>query len=153
MTDTAEYELVELRRQDKPDIAFEGRLLAFADNKDEAEANPRKSAARWTELSVYELRDGSWVAVSEAISDKPGEVDFGEAHVIGDQWIPTYHLGGTDFSYAEADKRREKVPDRERHRRAMDFFGWTWLAKKLAADAGWDVVERLDRDIAKTGEN
>lgn len=116
MTDTADWELVELRRENKPDVAFEGRLLAFADSKDEAEANPRKSAARWTELSVYELRDGSWVAVTEAISDKPGEVDF-----------------GTAIKLAAGDIRG-----------AMEFFGWTWLAKKLAVDAGWDVVRRMD---------
>lgn len=117
MTKEMDWELVELRRQDKPDVAFEGRMLAFADNKDEAEANPRKSAARWTELSVYELRDGSWAAVSEAISDKPGEVDFGQA----------IRLKAGDMTGA------------------MEFFGWTWLAKKLAAVAGWDMVERLDK--------
>jgi len=36
--------------------------------------------------------------------------------------------------------RRMKAPEEQ----AMDFFGWTWLAKALAAKAGWDVVEEIE---------
>jgi hypothetical protein len=32
-------------------------------------------------------------------------------------------------------------PDASREERTMRFFGWSWLAKKLAFQLGWDVVE------------
>ena len=109
------FEEVNILRKDAPDIVFSGKLIAYADNKEEQEQNAKRSSDRWTELAVYQLEGGDWVACALACSDKPGEVDFGDATII---------------------------PANDPHA-AMTFFEWTWLAKKLAHRAGWDVREQL----------
>lgn len=121
------FEEVNVLRKDKPDVVFKGKLIAEADSRQEAEASARKSSDRWTELAVYELQSGDWVAISIACSDKAGETDFGDALLIEIDDAP-----GVD-SLTVAEMRA----------RAMQFWGYTWLAKKLAEEAGWDVRERI----------
>lgn len=142
-----EFEEVNILRKDKPDLVFAGRLVAEIDSKPEAEANARKTGDRWTDLAVYELPSGDWVAVTIACSDKAGETDFGEAVVIRrasngivveavdqpDTPAPKDLRPVTDEADAEALSRRA----------AMEFWRWTWLAKKLADRAGWDVRDRI----------
>ncbi len=114
MTDT-DIETVEFAQKDAPDIVITGRLIADADSRDSGRGSKSQARERWTELHVYELASGDWVAVSIGMSDKGGESDVATAQTI---------LKGD-----VADMRNA----------AMSFFGWTWLAKMLAKEAGWDV--------------
>jgi hypothetical protein len=131
-----EFEEVTILRKDKPDLVFEGKLIAEVDSKAEAEANGRKSNDRWTELALYELRNGDWLAVSVACSDKAGESDFGEVKRILQVDESLLEMGDEGLTPI-------KVSEEQRRRQAMAFWNWTWLAKKLATEQGWEVRERL----------
>lgn len=138
------FEEVNILRKDAPDVVFKGKLVAEVSSRDASEASARRSSDRWTELAVYELESGDWVAVSVACSDKPGETDFGNVRVIP---VAGKGQSGADAAVSlHAEGALEIGPARtidDRRRDAMDFFGWTWLAKKLADEAGWDVRERI----------
>ncbi|HEX5183570.1 MAG TPA: hypothetical protein VFW19_10520 [Allosphingosinicella sp.] len=114
-----EFEDVEIARRDAPDVRFRGRLLASVSSKDETRQTERRKT-RWTELELWELESGAWVAASMACSDADGEIDFGS------------------IEHVPAD-----APEDERRRRAMGLWSYSWLAKALAAKLGWDVVETL----------
>ena len=127
-------ETIELARKDKPDVRFTGRLLAEVDSDTEGRDGGRTNKGRWTRLQLWELESGAWVAASIGCSDKPGEIDIGDV-----EKIPTHVV-------VDEGTQDERLPagDEERQRRVMEFFGWSWLAKKLAERMGWDVVETIE---------
>lgn len=108
-----EFEQVEIARKELADVRFNGRLLARIDSKGSIEGRDKQ---RWTELAVWELPSGKWVAASIGCSDKAHEIDIGDVEVI------------------------EKAETNVMRLLAMQFWGWTWLAKDLAEKAGWDVT-------------
>ncbi len=105
-------------RRDAADVVFDGRIIAtITGNKDDR---------GWKELSLFELSDTSWLAVTKDCTDGP-EMDSGEVLLI----------------QAERPSNMQI--------KAMTLWGWSWLAKDLAKNAGWDVRERIgrpDRTIA-----
>lgn len=113
-------EKVEIARKDAPDVRFEGNLLWEADSR-ESTRQDRREKTRWTRLAIWELAAGGWVVASVAVSEKPGEVTFGDVLALP-----------------------ASMPAAERQRAAMTFWGHSWLAKGLAAKAGWDVAEVLE---------
>lgn len=120
MSKSNNFELVELIRKDKPDVRFVGRLIASADSRRPNVPSPREGS-RWTECEVYETPAGKWVAVAIACSDRPGERDHTDTARLIEQDAPAVM-----------------------QRAVMEAFGWSWVAKKLASAAGWDVVEVLE---------
>jgi hypothetical protein len=122
------FETVTICRNGKPDVEIHGKLLASIDSREHTRQGEREKT-RWTELQFWELADGNWLAASVACSDRTGEIDYGEIHMI--------ERAGNDPDGAwirnEAQARLK----------AMDFWQWTWLAKELAEENGWDVVERI----------
>lgn len=133
---TDEFEDVEITRKDAPDVRFRGRLIAEADSKEETRQAGREKT-RWTRLEVWELESGDWIAASIGCSDKPGEIDVGDYRRIARASGATIDLGD-DLTVEPYDGGVDAM-----HRQAMEFFGWSWLAKALARNAGWDVVEQI----------
>lgn len=130
MVAETDFEEVEIARQDAPDVRFRGRLVAEVDSKDETREN-RKPKERWKRLELWELETGDWVAASIACSDREGEIDFADADGV----LIIREAGRlTNEGARGVDAMRKE---------AMEFFGWTWLAKALAERAGWDVVEEI----------
>jgi hypothetical protein len=122
-------ETVTLARKDKPDVRWTGRLLAEVDSDTESR-DGGGSKRRWTRLQLWELESGAWLAASIGCSDRDGEVDIGDVALIRSHH-PT--RGAPPVAPERgADERRKEV---------MEFFGWSWLAKKLAKQMGWEVVE------------
>jgi hypothetical protein len=115
------FETITLPRKDKSDVRWTGRRLAQVDSDTEARDGGR-TKGRWARLQLWELESGAWLAASIGCSDREGEIDIGDIKVI-----PAAAVSGTD--------PRGDV---------MDFFGWSWLAKKLAAQLGWDIVEVIE---------
>lgn len=129
-----EFETVELARKDKSDVRFTGRLLGEVDSDTEGRDAGRTNRGRWTRLQLWELASGTWVAAAIGCSDKPNEIDLGDIVVVP-----------TDVdSYEGTPDERLAADESERMRRVMAFFGWSWLAKKLADQLGWDVVEVIE---------
>jgi hypothetical protein len=110
---------VTLARKDKPDVRWTGRLIAEVDSDRERRDGGHRNSARWTRLQLWELKDGAWLAATIGCSDREGEVDIGDV-----LRIPLTTVNGV-------------APWHE----AMEFWQWSWLAKKLAERMGWDVVE------------
>lgn len=134
----SKFETVEITRKDAPDVRFRGKLIADADSRDDTRQE-RRQKDRWTRLEVWELESGDWVAASIGCSDKPGEIDVGEVQRIRlaeEEMRPI----GEDGKEGAPEKRSPESMQRS----AMSFFGWSWLAKALARNAGWDVVERIE---------
>jgi hypothetical protein len=99
-------------RRDAPDIVFDGRVIASITGE--------KTEEGWKELSLFELSDTSWLAVTKDCTDGPG-MDDGEVLQI-----------------------QVERPS-NMHNKAMTLWGWSWLAKDLARSAGWDVRERVGK--------
>ena len=141
MTQQNDWEDVEIAVKDAPDVTFRGRLIAKISSKDDTRQGDRNKT-RWTDLEVYELESGDWVACAVAVSDKGGEIDFARAD--GVTWIG--RAAGFEFindpsnSLASVQKDRS---DEDMQREAMAAFGWSWLAKDMAEKAGWDVIRRF----------
>lgn len=137
----AAFEEIDIMRKDKPDVVFEGKLIARVDSRNFPGAHGG-GGKHWTELEIYELRSGEWVACSIACSDKEGQVDFGEVEYLGAKV-----LGCDDDISISApisnDPAAQSDPRFWQKRAAMKFWGWSWLAKELAEKAGWDVRERI----------
>lgn len=148
------FEEINVLRKDKPDAVFEGKLVADVSSKNYPGAHGG-GGQHWTELAVYELRNGDWVACSFACTDKAGQVDYGDfakikrAPVVAAEEPEQVPVNGVvairEMTMAQAV---EETKDRDRDadspkREAMKFFGWSWLAKELAEKAGWDVRERI----------
>ncbi len=99
-------------RRDAPDIVFDGRVIATISGN--------KADRAWKELSLFELSDTSWLAVTQDCTDGP-ETDSGEVLHIQAERPSNMHI------------------------KAMTLWGWSWLAKDLARNAGWDVRERVGK--------
>lgn len=133
------FETVEIAVKDAPDIRFKGRLIASISSRDEHRQAGRDKA-RWTELEVYELRSGNWVAAAIGCSDKPDEIDVAEPDAV--RVIACEEpIDSIDDWLKKLDKK--KRPETAMQMDVMKAFGWTWLAKKLAAQEGWDVVRTI----------
>lgn len=125
------FEDVEIARKEKPDVRFRGRLLGEVDSRSERDDGRRTNSGRWTQLQLWELESGTWIAAAIGCSDRDGEIDIGDiARIPADN----------SFTAQEMAEFIED-PDITREQRAMAFWGWSWLAKKLADKLGWDVVE------------
>lgn len=124
-----EFEEVRIPRKDKPDVKFRGRLLAQVDSRGE---DRRGVKDRWTQLELYELESGKWVAASVGCSNRDGEIDFGEVCVIDERTAQIEITIGEGVSVIT------------RETRVMEFFGYTWLSKLLAEQLGWDVDEVIE---------
>jgi hypothetical protein len=133
-----DLEEVEIARKEKPDVRFKGRLLAEVDSRTDADRGGRTNSGRWTSLQLWELESGTWVAAAIGCSDKDGEIDIGDI-----ERIPTHHIVEVANGRDIGDERAPLEP-KSREQRAMDFWGWSWLAKKLADKLGWDVVEDIE---------
>lgn len=129
-----DFEDVEIARKDAPDVRFTGRLLAEVDSDTEGRNGGRTNRGRWTRLQLWELKSGTWIAAAIGCSDRQGEIDIGEI-----ERIPPVNAGSRGFT-----EDRTIGSEMDRANRVMQFFGWTWLAKKLADQLGWDTVEVID---------
>lgn len=115
-----DFETVELTVKNGPDVTIVGRLIASIDSRDHVPEREH-NRDRWTVLQVYELADGAWVAVQRSISERRGESTYAEASPV------------------------PKRPSRDAMARdVMAAFGWGWLAKRLAADQGWNIRETYE---------
>lgn len=129
------FEMIEIARKEQPDVRFRGRLIASADSREEDRDVRKRDRPHWTRLELWELESGAWVAASIGCSDKPGEIDIGDVLTI----TPDGANAAPGMAVAEAWHGGPKPKEIQ----VMDFFGWTWLAKRLADKAGWDVVEEI----------
>lgn len=123
------FQTVEIARKDKPDARFAGRLLGSVDSN--TLKSREKAPGRWTRLELWELESGNWVAAAIGCSDRPGEFDLGDVEVIRTHAVEGEAGEGERAELSPADRRVA----------VMRFFGWTWLAKALAEQLGWDVQE------------
>lgn len=133
------FETVEIARKDAPDVRFKGRLLGRVDSDTDGDARADRAQGkrdRWTRLELWELKSGTWVAASIGCSDRKGEVDIGTIEVVR-----THETIEGDIN---TDDERVEVGEDRRRLEVLHFFGWTWLAKKLAEQLGWDVAEVIE---------
>lgn len=108
-----------VKRDNASDLEFHGKLAGFASNRkfpdqQEGEVKPNAPTSRWTVLSLYQTKGGSFVCHQANYSINPGEHDKLEAIVTKD---------------------KDEV---------IKFFGYRWLAKKLYDSANFNANEIVD---------
>lgn len=132
----AEQTTVKFQQKAGPEVRLTGTLIGHVDaRRDGAKANPERQ--RWTELHLYQLAGGDWVAVTLGLSDKEGEADLGAYRRIAARHSGRDELLGK--GKAEG-LRQEGAMARE----VMDFFEWSPLAWALADQMGWKLVEVIE---------
>lgn len=109
-----EYTPQSITQNRGPVIEFHGRELdEFTTQK------PNQPGRAWTEVTLWETRGGNWVLEVINCSDREGQQDFPDAHVL-DQ------------------------PDmQERIFAAMEIMGWSGYARKMAKRLGWSLVREV----------
>ncbi|MCP0917960.1 hypothetical protein MUB04_15590 [Acinetobacter indicus] len=109
-----------VKRTDEADLEFTGSLIGFASNRkfpehqEEGQAEPNAPTTRWTVLSLYLTKGGSYVCNQVKYSINPGEYDKVDTLVTKDK------------------------------NEVSNFFGYRWLAKKLYESANFNANEIID---------
>lgn len=107
-----------LIRTGGPDLEFDGRILAHANNK--AAARPR-----WIERTVYVTRAGSYVLYKRGCSRVEGETDRGMARIV-------------------LVRRTPEETFREMTEAAQEFFGQCAVAAAALRQIDALPVEHID---------
>ncbi len=110
--DTTQTETLIIERDDRPDIKFQGQLLAkTSSDADRGSSYFSGATGRWTELYLYRTAGGKYIC---------------------------HQLERTQWQ-GERDQSTATVCDNEEC--VIEFFGHGWLASYLFADAEIEDVE------------
>jgi hypothetical protein len=108
-------EKVVVRRDGKPDLRFQGELLASASSSDDRQSSSYSGElGRWVELQLWQTRGGKYVCQEIRWTRWQGEEDRYQAEVCTDA------------------------------KSMAEFFGHSWLAKLIYARTGLDALEDVD---------
>jgi len=112
------------------DIIVHGELIGSIS----AQQSQMKIGDVWTDLDVWQLSDGDWLAArSQTTLDVHG-LTFSEVHRIRRP-----NVGDSFTSEVASESEAQGILVL----RAMTFFGWSWLAKDLADQLGWQITESI----------
>jgi hypothetical protein len=128
------FEMINVALVGEQDVAFSGKLIEAVEAV--ASDPSMKDHDQWARLAIYELESGDWIAVryTEATSVQGSPIgDYRKFRRSDDDMLV---LDGNDLRPVEHDESWL-------HQQVMSFFEWSWLAKRLAAKAGWKVVREI----------
>jgi hypothetical protein len=123
-------------RSGKRDLKVTGELIARI-NCNRSELGEGET---WTELEVIRLANGDWLAArSRAESASPsGRVS--ETFLVSRPPI----VSTDDLLMNPTAETSEVGADLAQERMVLESFGWSWLAKRLADQAGWNYLEYVE---------
>jgi hypothetical protein len=112
--DDDDVQTYRVKRDGEPDLRFIGRKRAEVwSGGDHSRPNYSGSTGRWTELALYQVKNGKYICTS---------------------------IGRTQWQ-GEHDRYTAIVCDTEAA--VVEFFGHGWLAKRLYDAAGIDSAEEI----------